>query len=198
MNKPFTAIAALSISVIAAGAVSAQDEARKLFEAGQYQAAIQRTTPDGSPEAKFLQGLAYRKLNQNDQAKDAFRSLEQGDDAWKAVGESAITLVDGNLDQALASASAAVERNPGLSQAHYQLGLVQEARGDAGAAAEAFARSADANPQMAYAHFNAGMNFYKIQRVDRMAVYFENFLKLAPKAPERPAVESIMRTVRGR
>ncbi len=198
MNRPFIAIAALSFSVIAARGVSAQDEARKLFEAGQYQAAIQRTTPDGSPEAKFLQGLAYRKLNQNDQAKDAFRALEQADDAWKAVGESAITLVDGNLEQALASASAGVERNPGLSQAHYQLGLVQEARGDAGAAAEAFARSADTNPQMAYAHYNAGMNFYKAQRVDRMAVYFENFLKLAPKAPERPAVESIMRTVRGR
>jgi hypothetical protein len=51
---------------------------------------------------------------------------------------------------------------------------------------------------MAYAHYNAGMNFYKASRVDRMAVYFENFLKLAPNAPERPAVESIMRTVRGR
>jgi hypothetical protein len=31
-----------------------------------------------------------------------------------------------------------------------------------------------------------------------MAVYFENFLKLAPNAPERPAVLSIMKTVRGR
>jgi hypothetical protein len=31
-----------------------------------------------------------------------------------------------------------------------------------------------------------------------MAVSFENFLKLAPQAPERPAVQSIMRTIRGR
>jgi hypothetical protein len=42
------------------------------------------------------------------------------------------------------------------------------------------------------------MNYYKAKRIDRMAVYFENFLKLAPNAPEKPAVESIMRTVRGR
>jgi hypothetical protein len=42
------------------------------------------------------------------------------------------------------------------------------------------------------------MNYYEAKRVDRMATYFENFLKLAPNAPERPAVESIMRTVRGR
>jgi hypothetical protein len=42
------------------------------------------------------------------------------------------------------------------------------------------------------------MAFYKSKMVDRMAVYFENFLKLAPDAPEAPAVSSIMRTVRGR
>ena len=41
---------------------------------------------------------------------------------------------------------------------------------------------------MAYAHYMAGMSFYKAKRVDKMAVYFENFLKLAPEAPERPAV----------
>jgi hypothetical protein len=51
---------------------------------------------------------------------------------------------------------------------------------------------------MAYAHYEAGMAYYKAKRVDRMAVYFENFLRLAPNAPERSAVQSIMRTVRGR
>ena len=73
-----------------------------------------------------------------------------------------------------------------------------EARGDRPAAADAFAKATEANPQMAYAHYRAGMNFYEAKRVDRMAQYFENFLRLAPNAPERPAVESIMRTVRGR
>jgi hypothetical protein len=34
--------------------------------------------------------------------------------------------------------------------------------------------------------------------VDKMAGFFETFLKLAPNSPERPAVESIMRTLRGR
>jgi hypothetical protein len=31
-----------------------------------------------------------------------------------------------------------------------------------------------------------------------MAIHFDRFLKLAPDAPERPEVMSIMRTVRGR
>jgi hypothetical protein len=51
---------------------------------------------------------------------------------------------------------------------------------------------------MAYAHYEAGMAFYKIKRIDRMAVYFENFLRVAPDAPESAAVQSIMRTVRGK
>jgi hypothetical protein len=31
-----------------------------------------------------------------------------------------------------------------------------------------------------------------------MANHFETFIRLAPNAPERPEVESILRTVRGR
>jgi len=121
-----------------------------------------------------------------------------GDDAWQEVSKSAVALTDGDKDAALAAAQAAVAHNARLAEAQYQLGMVLDARGDNPGAAEAFARATEANPQMAYAHYYAGMNFYEAKRVDRMAVYFENFLKLAPNAPERPAVESIMRTIRGR
>ena len=127
-----------------------------------------------------------------------FASSEGAGDAWRSVGQSAVALIDGNRDAALEAARAAVARDAGLAAAQYQLGLVLEVRGESPAAADAFVRAAEANPQMAYAHYNAGMNFYKAKRVDRMAVYFENFLKIAPNAPERPAVESIMRTVRGK
>jgi len=173
-------------------------EPRKLFEAGRYPVVIEQTPPDGPPPAQYLKGLAHLKLGQPNEAKEAFRRLEGGDEAWRAVGQSAVALADGNSDAALAAARTAVERNGGLSEAQYQLGLVHEARNERAEAAEAFARAAEANPEMAYAHYNAGMNFYEAKRVDRMAVYFENFLRLAPNAPERKAVESIMRTVRGR
>jgi tetratricopeptide (TPR) repeat protein len=186
--------AALACSISIAGA---QEDARKLFEAGKYQEVVEKTASDQSPEGQYLRGLAYRKLGQGDQAKEAFRRI-QGDAAWKATAEAAIALGDGNLDGALEQANAAVKANPALSQAHFQRGLVLEARSENAEAADAFAKAAETSPQTAYAHYHAGMNFYKAKRVDRMAVYFENFLKLAPNAPERPAVESIMRTVRGR
>ena len=174
----------------------AQEDARKLFEAGKYQAVVEQSASDSSPAAQYLRGLAHLKLNQPDAAKEAFGRLDDG--AWKSVGQSASALADGNQDAALAAAQAAVAANAGLAEAQYQLGVVLEAKRDRPAAADAFVKATQANPQMAYAHYHAGMNFYEAKRVDQMAVYFENFLKLAPNAPERPAVESIMRTVRGR
>jgi tetratricopeptide (TPR) repeat protein len=197
--KRRTLVAATLLFVLfaSAGRSMAQDAARKQFEAGRFPAVVEQTASDGSPAAQYLKGLAHLKLNQADAAKEAFGRLD-ADDAWKSVGQSAIALADGNQDAALAAAQAAVAANPGLAEAQYQLGVVLEARGDRAGAADAFVRATKVNPQMAYAHYYAGMNFYEAKRVDQMAVYFENFLKLAPNAPERPAVESIMRTVRGR
>jgi len=187
-----------AVSVAASVGISAQDDMRKLFESGQFQKVVEQTPDDAPAEAQYLKGLAQLRLGQNDGAKAAFARLPAGGDAWRSVGDSAVALIDGNQDGALEAARAAVAADASLAAAQYQLGLALEARGENPAAADAFAKAAEANPQMAYAHYNAGMNYYKAKRIDRMAVYFENFLKLAPNAPEKPAVESIMRTVRGR
>jgi tetratricopeptide (TPR) repeat protein len=192
------ALAVVTMLSVAAARAYAQDSPRQLYEAGKYQAAVDKSAGDNSPASQYLNGLSHLKLNQPDAANEAFRKLEGGDEAWKAVGQSAVALTDNNKDAALAAARSAVSHNAKLAEAQYQLGLVLDATGDNAGAAEAFAKAADDNPQMAYALYYAGMNFYEIKRVDRMAVYFEGFLKLAPNAPERPAVESIMRTLRGK
>jgi tetratricopeptide (TPR) repeat protein len=189
-------IAAAGIS--AGLCVQAQEDTRRLFESGQFQAVVEQTPEDAAADAQYLKGLAQLRLGQNDGARDAFGRLQGGGDVWASVGQSAAALLDGNQDGALEAARAAVAADASLAAAQYQLGLALEARGDNPAAAEAFGKAAEANPQMAYAHYNAGMNYYKAKRIDRMAVFFENFLKLAPNAPEKPAVESIMRTLRGR
>jgi tetratricopeptide (TPR) repeat protein len=175
---------------------------QKLFESGKYQEAIDNVKARGdAPERDvYLRALAHRKLNQNDEAKEAFGALAAKDEgnAWREIGNSGRDLVDGNLDAAQAAVKKAVEIDGNSALAHYQLGLVESARNEHEQAANAFAKAAELDPQMAYAHYEAGMAFYKNKRVDRMAVYFENFLKLAPNAPERAAVQSIMRTIRGR
>ena len=187
----------LAITIVPA----AQDASpQKLFESGKYQEAIDsvKNRSDASPEDIYVRALAHRKLNQNDDAKEAFGALASRDGAWKEIGNSGTAMIEGNMDNAAAAARKAVDADGNSSEARFQLGLVESARNKQQQAADAFAKAAELNPQMAYAHYEAGMAFYKAKKVDRMAVYFENFLKLAPNAPQRPAVQSIMKTIRGR
>jgi tetratricopeptide (TPR) repeat protein len=185
-----------------AAAVAQDVSPQKLFESGKYQEAIDsvKARPDAPHDQIYVRALAHRKLNQNDDAKQAFGALAAAGEgsAWREIGNSGTALVDGNLDAAHGAAKKAVEIDGNSAPAQFQLGLVESARGDNAQAAEAFARAADLDTQMAYAHYEAGMAFYRTKRIDRMAVYFENFLRVAPDAPERAAVESIMRTIRGR
>jgi tetratricopeptide (TPR) repeat protein len=181
--------------------------AQKLFESGQYEALLERVAAakdeTAPPDALYLAGQAALKLEppDRDAAKTAYERLEgEGDEtrAWTFVARSAALLIDHAADPALAAAQRAVAIAPSEMFAHYQLGLAQgEKRAWANAAA-AFEKATTLTPTFAYAHYYAGMSYYQVKRLDKMSAFFERFLKLAPQAPERPAVEAIMRTMRGR
>ena len=192
----------LTVAAVTAAGQEPPPTPQKLFESGKYQEAIDgvKARADAPPDQVYLRALAHRKLNQNDDAKEAFNSLAGAAEgsAWREIGKSGTAVVDGNLDDALDAAKKAVAADGNSSQAQYQLGVVESAKNNQPQAAAAFGKAAELDPQMAYAHYEAGMAYYKSKRVDRMAVYFENFLKLAPAAPERAAVQSIMKTIRGR
>jgi tetratricopeptide (TPR) repeat protein len=202
MLRPPGGTMLLAVWLTFAAAVAQDASPQKLFESGKYQEAIDsvKARSDAPQDQIYLRALAHRKLDQNDDAKQAFGALAAAGEgsAWREIGNSGNALLDGNMDAAQAAAKKAVEIDGNSPQAQYQLGVVEAARNDNGQAAEAFAKAAELDPQMAYAHYEAGMAFYKVKRIDRMAVFFENFLRVAPDAPERAAVQSIMRTVRGR
>ena len=170
-----------------------------MFEAGQYQLAIESAGSGGSPEALYTAAQSHQKLGATDEARETYGQLaaRPDGDAWHFVGLSGQQLLDDQTDAALESArqAAAVADLP---EVHYQLGLVLAKREDWRDAAEAFDRAAALSPGTAYAHYYGGLMHYRANRPDRMAIHFEQFLKLAPDAPERPEVMQIMRTVRGR
>jgi len=107
-------------------------------------------------------------------------------------------LIDGQTDAALESTRRAISTAGGLTEAHYQLGLLLARREDWRNAAAVFDRAAEIRQSHAYAHYYGGLMHYRANRLDRMVTHFEQFLKLAPEAPGRPEVAQIMRTVRGR
>jgi tetratricopeptide (TPR) repeat protein len=190
------------VALLLPSAVFAQDtaEVRRMFEAGQYQQAIETAGSEASPEALYTAAQSHQKLGATTEARETYGQLaaRPNADAWHFVGLSGQQLLDNQTDAALESARAAVALAGRLPEVHYQIGLVLAKRQDWRGAAEAFDRAAELSPAHAYAHYYGGLMHYRAGRPDRMAIHFEQFLKLAPEAPERPEVLQIMRTVRGR
>ena len=196
----------MRISFIAAlltcvpGVLLAQDPVhlQKLFEAGQYQQVVESTPPDAPPAAVYTAAQSHQKLGAMDQAITLYRGLagRPEGDPWRLIGLSARQMLENQLAPAVATARQAAAAAPTMAEAHYQLGLALARQQDWGGAAAAFDRAAELNPSMAYSHYYGGLMHYRARRPDRMAIHFEQFLKLAPQAPERPEVLQIMKTVR--
>jgi len=198
MMKTFLVLFAMLLPAVA----SAQDpaEIQRLFEAGQFQQVVDTPSTDSAPDLIFLAAQSYQKLGATEQALQTYDRLAQrpDTDAWHFVGLSGRQMVEGQLDAAIASARQAVALAPQEAPAQYQLGLALARQQQWAEAAAAFESAITLQPMFAYAHYYGGLMQYRANRPDRMAILFEQFLKLAPEAPERPEVLSIMRTIRGR
>ena len=197
-----TTLLTLSV-VLLTGPAWSQDVAqvRSLFEAGRYQEVIDTSAaPAAPPEAVYMAAQSYQKIGNNEAAAAAYSRLAELPEggSWRLIGLSGQSLIGNQNDEARSFAQQAVDAAPSLPEAHYQLGLVLARVQNWAGAAEAFGRAAELNPGMAYAHYYSGLAYSRVNRADRMAIHFEQFLNLAPGAPERPEVTQIMRTVRGR
>jgi tetratricopeptide (TPR) repeat protein len=190
------------VLTMAAVAASAQDAAQiqKLFEAGQYQRVVESAQQGDDPAVLYTAAQSHQKLGETDRALETYGALAGRDesDPWHYIGMSGQLLMSDDADAALDAAHHAVEAAGDMSEAHYQLGLVLAKKQQWAQAAAEFDRVTELNPSNAYAHYYGGLMHYRANRPDRMANHFEQFLKLAPDAPERPEVLQIMKTVRGR
>jgi len=195
-----TRLLATALATLLPALALAQDpgEIQRLFEAGRYQQIVAASTPDSPPDVLYVAAQSQQRLGAADQAAQAFSQLaaRPEGDPWHFIGLSGRQLVEGNADAAIASARQAVAMAGGLPTAHFQLGLTLARQQQWPEAAAEFEATIDRQPANAYAHYYGGMMHYRANRVDRMAVHFEQFLKLAPEAPERPEVLSIMRTLK--
>jgi len=213
------ALAAAATILIAPTVLRGQDlppvsPAQQAFEAGQYDQALKAIADlrskntAGVPEA-FLAAQILLKQDQKDKAKEEFGKLASNENqVLKLVGESSRAFVDDDRDKSLELATKAVDQAKSGDEgdsarkmrefyAQYQLGLIRTKREDWQAAADAFTRAGELNPNFAYAHYYAGLAYSRLKRPDQVSRQLEMFLKLAPKAPERSAVQSLLRSIRG-
>jgi tetratricopeptide (TPR) repeat protein len=171
-------------------------EARKLYDAGQYQQVIAASGSE-DPRMTFLRAQSYQKLSQINEARQVYEQLagRPESDPWRDVGRAGIALLAQDAGGALAASNQAVARDGALPEAYYQQGLAYSAAQDFSNAATALQKASDLDPNWAYAHYYAGLAYSKVKRIDLTAQHFQAFLRLAPQAPERPEVQSIMRTL---
>ena len=179
-------------------------DVRQLYDAGRYQEVVRATSvttaeADNASRLQYLAAQSYTKLNDADGARRTYQRLaDSGASPWAPIGKSAVQVMDKQFDEALASADQAVRMAATLPEAHYQRGIVLMFRKEYGDAVDAFTKATQLDPTFAAAYYYAGLASSRIKRIDLTANNFGMFVKLAPNAPERPEVESILRTVRGR
>ncbi len=180
--------------------------AQKLFEAGDYDRALEALKPDSgdasmTTDEHYLASMVLLRKSPPDldRVREELNAVHaDGREAWQLTAASAGALVNDDTAAALDSATAAVAADPDLFAAQYQLGLARARTENWTGAAEALDRAAALDPDFAYAHYYAGIAYSRLRRPDRESEHFQMFVKLAPNAPERLAVESILRTLRGR
>jgi len=100
-----------------------------------------------------------------------------------------------NDEAKLGQAQVAAGAYPESLFVQYELGLSYAVRNDFASAARIFDGCIATAPTFAYAYYQSALAYQHLDRPDIMANRFERFVRLAPNAPERSEVESVLRTI---
>jgi tetratricopeptide (TPR) repeat protein len=197
LRRPMMIALVLAGTLARAASAQSLEDVRKLYDAGQYQQVVDTAGGSQDPRVVFVVAQSQQKLRRADEARRVYDQLASRPDGdpWRDIGRSAIALLSSNAAGAVQEADQAVAHGGSVAEAHYQRGLALSAQQNLAEAAAAFQKAADLDPSWAYPHYYAGIAFSKAKRADLTASHFQTFLKLAPQAPERGEVQSILRTL---
>ena len=192
----FVLAATLALYGSSVSTAEQKPEVQRLFQSGAYEQAVDAAR-DGDPASTYLAAQSLMKLNRNDQAGEALARLRGSDQpAWQLVAESAEALLANDGGRALEVARRAVDADGNNPFAQYQLGLSAGKANEWAVAASGFTRAIELKPDFAYAHYYAGLSYQRLRQLSKTAEHFDAFLRLAPDAPERSAVQAILRTIK--
>ncbi|MGE3276519.1 MAG: tetratricopeptide repeat protein [Vicinamibacterales bacterium] len=202
-SRSFAAAAMAAAVAVAPVALAGQAQSAKtLYESGKnaelLQAVEQQRESGGAPpESVYLAAQAQIRTGNAEGARNELAYLRDvGDRAWQLIAQAETARVNDDNAAAREAAEQAVEVNPTHPWTHYELGLVASDMNDYQTAAREFERTTQLRPDLAYAHYYAGQAYQRIQQLGKTAEHFQAFLKLAPQAPERVAVQAVLRTLK--
>ena len=197
----FAVITALAVwnlpgSSVIVSAAEQKPEVQRLFQSGDYEQAVEAAR-NSDPASTYLAAQALLKLDRTEQAVSEFTRLRASDQpAWRMIAESGEALAANDAGRAIELARRATETDAGNPFAFYQLGLSASKAGDWGTATAALSKTVELKPDFAYGHYYAALASQRQRQLPKAAQHFEAFLRLAPEAPERQAVQAIMRSLK--
>jgi tetratricopeptide (TPR) repeat protein len=180
--------------------VASASSIQALYESGEDREIVDRvknTVPnDATGTDRWFAAQSQLRLGLRNDAIDDLTALTQpgGDPAVQVAAKLAIgrlTNDEATLNQARAAAAA----YPESLFVQYELGLSYAVRNDFASAARIFDACIATAPAFAYAYYQSALAYQHLDRPDIMANRFDRFVRLAPNAPERPEVESVLRTI---
>jgi tetratricopeptide (TPR) repeat protein len=145
---------------------------------------------------RWFAAQSQLRLGLRNDALEELRALSQSasDPGVQLAAQLAIGRLT-NDEAMLARARAAASAYSESPFVLYELGLSYAVRNDFASAARIFDACIDTAPTFAYAYYQSALAYQRLDRADIMANRFDQFLRLAPNAPERPEVESVLRTI---
>lgn len=199
------AMGVLVLGLLAPFLAAGQDANRgmELYQAKNYEeaervlsAAVSQDSNNG--QAQLYYGLTLLKRNK---AKEAEQALRKADQVMPGNVEVKAGLVCSYIDQrqldtaedVLKQASDLDANNPAVV---YQRGRLKLARQNYSEAAEDLEKTMSDQPDNAYAHYYAGLAYNGLRRPDQAVKHFNEFLKMAPDAPEAGRVRALLANLR--
>jgi len=139
------------------------------------------------------EGIALYRQGRYAQA-EAVLAGSTGTTARAYLAASRVRL--GRFAEAESPAFEALQADPADPVAAAALGEALVSQGKLDEAVARLSEVLRADPAVAYAHYWRGQAYQRRQQVARMAEDYEAFLKLAPGAPEAPAVRAVLQALR--
>ena len=191
-----TALAVSNLLIVTTPAAAGQKpEVQRLFQSGAFEEAV-KAADQADPASKYLAAQALIKLEQLDRAGQELGEIKGAGPGWRLIAESGEAMLANDSARAVDLARQAAETDGDNPFAHYQMGLAASKQNDFATATREFNRTIELKPDFAYGHYYAALAHQRLRQLSKAAEHFEMFLRLAPQAPERQAVQAIMRTLK--
>ena len=185
------------------------NERRKGLTHGQYGPETAARRSPGAPghgrRALAAAPRIFRRLGQDPErtetgeepAAEPAKVAAKPSPANQAIGQGALLLSEGKLDEAIAAFSRAVQIDPKSSQAYNSRGLAKVMKGQIDEAMPDLDKAVALDPAVAKARFNRGFAYYRKGDLDKALADYSEAIRLDPKYADAYRDRGFVRTLKG-